>query len=131
MDYMFALMRPLKCAHFGKLDLDNSPIGLMSACSNVKAVIHFCLAVYHSKLMKPWGKLSKTEDKVETLLLSCFSRRKLIFKVGKTNYLHFFSMRHAFFHFSREVNLCNFKINRPKYKFFVHILKLLTSNNNK
>ena len=33
--------------------------------------------------MKPWGKLSKTVDKVETLLLSCFSRRKLIFKVGK------------------------------------------------
>ena len=28
MDYMFALMRPLKCANFGQLDLDNSPFVL-------------------------------------------------------------------------------------------------------
>ena len=28
MDYMFALMRPLKYANFGQLDLDNSPIEL-------------------------------------------------------------------------------------------------------
>ena len=40
--------------------------------------------------MKPWGKLSKTVDKVETLLLSCFSRRKLIFKEGKNQLIFIF-----------------------------------------
>ena len=46
-------------------------------------VTHICLSIFLPRLMKPWGKLSKTVDKVETLLLSCFSRRKLIFKVEK------------------------------------------------
>ena len=66
-------------------------------------VTHICLAIFHPRLMKPWGKLSKTVDKVETLLLSCFSRRKLIFKVGKKKLAW-----DAFLHFPREINLRNF-----------------------
>ena len=47
---------------------------------------HINLSGYiSSKADETMGKLSKTVDKVETLLLSCFSRRKLIFKVGKIN----------------------------------------------
>ena len=72
-------------------------------------VTHICLAIFHPRLMKPWGKLSKTVDKVETLLLSCFSRRELIFKVGQFFIdFQFLGMRHAFLHFPREINLRNF-----------------------
>ena len=45
MDYMFALMRPLKCAKCGQLDLDNSPFVLHAILLQCQGVEHDIVVV--------------------------------------------------------------------------------------